>query len=86
MSEERAASPMTCSELVELVTDYIEGSLPTTDRERFEAHVDRCVGCARFVEQFRSTIEAAGCLDEDAIAPEVRDHLLGAFRDWKRGE
>jgi anti-sigma factor RsiW len=47
---------MTCQELVELVTDYLEGALPPDDAERFEAHVASCEGCETYVEQMKSTI------------------------------
>jgi anti-sigma factor RsiW len=47
---------MTCQELVELVTDYLEDALTPEERERFEAHLDDCPGCRAYVEQMRVTI------------------------------
>jgi anti-sigma factor RsiW len=78
-----SAAPLTCQELVELVTDYLEGSLSRTDRRRFKGHIRGCPHCTEYLEQIRETIEAAGRLTEDALAPEARAELLRAFRDWK---
>jgi anti-sigma factor RsiW len=77
------SSALTCKELVELVTDYLEGKLPARDRRRFERHLGDCGGCTNYVEQMRTTIAATGRLSEDSISPDVRDELLAAFRDWK---
>jgi anti-sigma factor RsiW len=76
---------MTCQELVELVTDYLENALPDDERERFELHLSVCPGCIEYVDQMRVTIRAVGHLSEEAIEPPVRDQLLDVFRDWRRG-
>ncbi len=76
---------MNCSELVELVTDYLEGSMPDAQRARFDEHVSGCDGCTTYLEQFRITIRLTGMLTEARVAPEARDALLGAFRDWRTG-
>lgn len=51
---------MTCQELVELVTDYLEGALTEAERERFEAHLSGCPGCEHHVEQMRVTLRLVG--------------------------
>lgn len=73
-----------CQELVELVTDYLEGVLPPTERARFEAHLSECMGCAHYVEQIRLTISAAGRIQE-SLDPAARAELLQLFRTWKAG-
>jgi anti-sigma factor RsiW len=73
-----------CRELVELVTDYLEGRLPAIDRARFEAHLAACEACRLYLEQFRQTIRALGRLPEESLSPEVRAALLTAFRGWSR--
>jgi anti-sigma factor RsiW len=75
---------MTCQELVELVTEYLEGTLPHADRARFDDHLQECRYCVTYVEQMRITIDALGALDETQLSPAARDALLSAFRDWKR--
>jgi anti-sigma factor RsiW len=83
----RILSPdLVCRELVELVTDYLEGRLPARTRRRFERHVARCDGCTGYVEQLRQTIVATGRLREEDLEPELRDTLLAAFRDWNDDE
>jgi anti-sigma factor RsiW len=77
---------MPCNELVELVTDYIEGRLPPRDVKRFEDHLEICDGCRTYLDQMRETIGALGHLPEESITPQARDRLLKAFRTWKRRE
>jgi anti-sigma factor RsiW len=72
-----------CRDVVELVTNYLEGSLAGAERDRFEAHIGACPHCRRYLEQFQQTIAATGRLREDDIAPEAKDALLSAFRNWK---
>jgi len=75
---------MTCQQLVELVTDYLENTLVAEERVRFEGHLAACPGCVNYVEQMRATIRAAGALSEESLDPSVRDQLLTLFRDWQR--
>jgi anti-sigma factor RsiW len=77
-----APRPLVCRELVELVTDYLEGRLPDEDRVRFEAHLDRCDGCTAYVEQMRKMVEALGHIPEQSLSPKAERELLAAFRDW----
>ena len=75
---------LTCRELVELVTEYLEGALSARDLAIFEAHLLACPGCTAYFEQMRQTIGLAGKLTEDSIAPQARAELLGVFRNWKK--
>ena len=78
-------NPLTCQELVELVTEYLEGKLPAAERAQFDEHLAVCPGCRIFVEQMRQTIRAVGKLTEESIRPEFRQELVQIFRDWKKG-
>ena len=75
---------LTCAELVELVTDYLEDALPPLERERFELHLVICDGCRIYLEQMRQVLRAAGRLEESSLRPEARATLLQAFRGWRR--
>ena len=75
---------MHCRELVELVTDYLDGRLPPADRARFEAHLADCEYCETYLDQMRQTIRALGRLPEESLSDEARDALLAAFRGWSR--
>ena len=79
-----SAPDLSCQELVELVTDYLEGALPSEERARFELHLVYCRGCDVYVEQMRETLRIAGRLSEESLEPEARESLLAAFRGWKR--
>ena len=74
---------ITCQELVELVTDYLDNALPTDVRVRFEEHLTLCPGCDDYLAQMRQTINATGSLTEEALDPTTRDQLLALFQDWK---
>ena len=74
---------ITCKELVELVTVYLEGRLSPADLARFEEHLSVCPGCRTYVEQIRQTIRLLGLIDEEAISAEAENTLLRAFRTWK---
>ena len=78
------AQPITCQELVELVTEYLEGTLAPETRQAFEAHLAVCPGCVTYVEQMRETVRITGTLSDEQLDPGVRDGLLAAFRDFKR--
>ena len=75
---------LTCKELVELVTDYLDGALSPEDRDRFEQHIVLCDGCGAYLEQMRTTIALAGSLTEESIPVEAQERLLAIFRDWNR--
>ena len=74
---------LSCQELVELVTDYLEGALPEEARLRFEGHIARCGACTIYLEQMRQTISLLGHVPPDALAPEAEAELLEAFRGWR---
>ena len=76
---------LTCRELVELVTDYLEGALPPRDRLRFEQHLRACGNCTQYVAQFRETLRLTGTLGTDDVPREAADALLAQFAAWKRG-
>lgn len=75
--------PMTCAELVELVSDYLEGELDEQTARRLEEHLALCPGCQTYVEQIQQVIRAAGRVGEEDLSPEARSGLLSAFRHWR---
>jgi len=78
------AEALSCQELTELVTDYLEGALPPAEQARFEQHLGECGNCEIYLEQIRSTIRLTGTLAPDELSPEAEEALLHAFRDWRR--
>jgi anti-sigma factor RsiW len=75
---------LSCQELVELVTDYLEGALDDRDLRAFERHLAACDGCTDYVAQRRTTIRLVGTLTPDDLSQDAESTLLQAFRDWKR--
>jgi anti-sigma factor RsiW len=78
------ADHITCQEVVELVTDYLERELPAHEASLFEQHLNFCDGCVVYVEQMRATVETVGRLREEDVPQEAKDKLMAAFRGWKR--
>ncbi len=78
------SNELTCQEFVEIVTEYLEGTLPPPEQLRFERHLGICPGCHTYLKQIRQTIETLGTLTEESIPPRARQELLDAFRDWKK--
>ena len=75
---------MSCEELVELVTEYLEGALPQGDRQRFEDHLRDCASCATYLAQMRLTIRTLRRLATEDLSEDAKRDLLQIFRDWKR--
>jgi anti-sigma factor RsiW len=76
-------SELACRQVVELVTGYLEGTLPRRERRRVGRHLAACDGCTAYVEQMRSTLAALGSIPEESLTPDARDALRHAFRDWR---
>ena len=75
---------LSCQELVELVTDYLERALPAADQARFEEHIAACDDCQTYLEQIRVTIRLTGRLTPEQLEPDAESALLEAFRNWRR--
>ena len=75
---------LTCRELVELVTDYLEGALDDDTVRRFEEHLALCPGCVTYVDQMRETASRLGTIPVESLSEEMRATLLSAFRDFRR--
>jgi anti-sigma factor RsiW len=78
-----APATIVCKDLVELVTDYLEGALPPDAVVRLEAHLSGCDGCTRYLAQLRTTIRLTGMLTEADLPADGRAELLAAFRAWR---
>jgi anti-sigma factor RsiW len=72
---------ISCQEVVEIITDYLEGRLSPGDAAIFEAHLAICDGCQWYLDQMRVTIDAVGRIEDEAVPAELRDTVLAAFRD-----
>jgi anti-sigma factor RsiW len=77
-----AATPrdVACIELVEMLTEYLEGVLPAEEVAAVEAHLQKCPPCRVYLAQMRATIAALGSVSVDTLSTEAQDTLLAAFR------
>lgn len=75
---------LTCHEVIELLSNYIEGALTNGDRRRVDEHLALCDGCTTYLEQMRETIRLSGMVSEDQVPEPEKAALLDAFRDWRR--
>jgi len=75
---------LACQQLVELLSEHLDRTLPEADRERVVEHLSDCDGCTSALEQMRATIRVAGSLTEDRVAEAERARIREAFRGWQR--
>jgi len=75
--------PIACQELVELVTEYLEGTLPDADMARLDLHLTLCDGCSAYVAQMRDTLTLVGHLAPEDVSEEAYAELGGVFAEWK---
>jgi len=75
-----------CQEAVELVTDYLEGTLSRRSRRRFEAHLRACPNCSAYLEQIKMTIELTGAIEPEDLTPEAEANLSQLYRRWRAEE
>jgi anti-sigma factor RsiW len=73
---------MTCQELVELVTDYLDDQLDEGQRARFDEHLEECPPCVIYLHEMRMTIDALGRVPAESLSPDAERELLAAFRHW----
>jgi predicted anti-sigma-YlaC factor YlaD len=75
---------VTCQEIVELVTDYLEYELDSETAALFEEHINFCDGCEAYLAQMRATIAVVADSEAEEAPAAARERLLTAFREWKR--
>ncbi len=78
-----ARRELVCEEVVEMVSDYLEGALTRAQRRRLERHLAACEGCSRYLEQMRATIRFTGKLAPEDFSPAMRDEFTSIYRRWR---
>lgn len=74
---------LVCQQVVELVTNYLEGALSSSARRRFEAHLAGCPHCTEYLAQMRETIRVTGRLTPEDLTPRMREDLVDLYRRWQ---
>jgi anti-sigma factor RsiW len=78
------AEHVTCQQVVELVSDYLDRTLSPEEASLFEQHVNFCDGCDWYLDQMRATVATVGRITEQDVPDETRERMLAAFREWRR--
>lgn len=73
-----------CREVVEVLTDYLEGVLPVGDRVALEQHLLICEGCTSFLAQLRTSIALTGALHQEEIPPALMETVLRLYQRRQR--
>ena len=77
---------LSCQEMIEVVTNYLDGAMPSDERQRFEHHLSYCAGCGTYTDQMRETIRQTGAVPrEESLPPALRERIVAQFRTWRRG-
>jgi anti-sigma factor RsiW len=77
---------LVCQEMVELITDYLEGALSRAQRRRFEAHLAGCEHCTEYLHQMRATIRLTGSLSVEDLTPAMHEEFSELYRRWREEE
>jgi anti-sigma factor (TIGR02949 family) len=75
---------LACVDVVELVTDYLEGALPAAEATRLERHLETCPGCTEYLEQLRAIAGSLRGVTEESFPAEMRDGVIADFRDFRK--
>jgi Predicted transmembrane transcriptional regulator (anti-sigma factor) len=82
----RRKHDLVCQQIIELITEYLDGTLPRSQRRRFEAHIAGCPHCTEYIAQMRTTIRLTGRLQGENLTPEMQDDFAEIYRRWRSEE
>lgn len=74
---------LVCQQVVELVTDYLEGTLSRRERRRFESHLRACPNCTAYLQQIKTTVQLTGTIEWEELTPEAQADLTDLYRRWR---
>ncbi len=74
---------LVCQQAIELLTEYLEGTLTRRQRRRLQRHLAACPNCSGYLEQIRITIRLTGSIDADALPSDAVDDLTDLYRRWR---
>jgi anti-sigma factor RsiW len=74
---------LACQQVIELLTDYLEGTLSRRQTRRLEAHLRDCPNCSNYLEQFRITIRLSSTIEPEDLSSEAVRDLTELYRRWR---
>ena len=74
---------LSCKQITELITDYLEGRMGFGERMRFQVHVGMCKHCRAYLRQMKATVAAVGQLPDEPMPDDVRDEMRKRFANWQ---
>ena len=78
-----APAEIPCQQVVELISDYLEGALPARERRRLEHHLAGCPHCTNYLAQMRETLRLTGRLVPEDLSPEMQHEFSDIYRQWR---
>lgn len=89
MADPSGAGPddLACIDLVNRVTEYLDGDMDDSHRTRIDRHLQVCDGCRDALDQFQAVIRLVGRLtpaDVARIDALTRDRLMATLRAARR--
>ena len=83
-NESTQQADLTCQQVVELVTDYLEHALLPQTQTLLETHLAGCDECTTYLDQVQKTIEMLRQLSQEQVFPGTKQQLLEIFQAWKK--
>lgn len=77
---------LSCKDITDLLTDYLEGQMSFADRMQIKMHLAMCGHCRNYVDQLKLTVDSCGRIPEPEVDEHLEQELLSVFRDWRRVE
>ncbi len=74
---------LVCEQAVQLITDYLDGTLGRRQRRALERHLRGCPNCSAYLEQLRTTIALSGRVETDELPEETRADLIELYRRYR---
>ena len=77
---------MSCRDFADFLLSYVDGDLAPAIRAGFDAHLEVCPDCVRYLRQYVDTIAAAPLAFCDEDFAQVPDELVHAILASRRAD
>jgi anti-sigma factor RsiW len=79
----RLRRDLVCRQAVSLMTEYLDGTLSSSDARRLERHLADCPNCTEYLKQLRVTVGLSARIDTEPLDQETRQSLIAMYRAWQ---